>query len=77
MKLTINKPQNAYAGWTGFLTDTEGKRHKVAAWNGQASYDTRDQLIKAAKRKMKEIEAVAARRAVVLEKIANGVTGPL
>lgn len=77
MKLTINKPQNAYAGWTGFLTDADGKRHRVAAWNGQAAYDTRDQLIKAARETMKKVEATALRRAIVLEKLAIGVTGPL
>lgn len=77
MKLTINKPQNAYAGWTGFITDADGKRHLVAAWNGQAAYDTRDQLVAAAKRKATEIKAIAARRAEVRAKLAAGVSGPL
>lgn len=65
MKFTINKPQNAYAGWTGFLTDAAGKRHYVNAWNGQAAYETRDQLIKAARVKAREILAVEKRMAEV------------
>ncbi len=77
MKLTINVPKNAYAGWTGFLTDAEGNRHKVAAWNGQASYETRDALVKAARRKMAEIKAAAERQVAVREKLAAGVMGPL
>jgi hypothetical protein len=59
MKLTINIPQNAYAGWTGFITDANGKRHLVAAWDGQASYETRDALVKAAKRKASQLKAAA------------------
>lgn len=59
MKLTINIPQNAYAGWTGFITDANGKRHLVAAWDGQASYETREALVKAAKRKAAQLKAAA------------------
>lgn len=61
MKLTINKPQNGYQGWSGFITDASGKRHKVGA-DLQANFETRHALIKRAKYDASVIAAVQAKR---------------
>lgn len=66
MKLTINKPQNGYQGWGGYLTDDEGNRHRVGA-DMQCNFETRDALIKRAKIDMNIIKASKARLEAAIE----------
>ncbi len=66
MKLTINKPQNGYQGWSGFLTDAAGKRHVVGA-DMQCNFETRAALIKRARYDMTVIEAGAKKLAAAID----------
>lgn len=76
MKLTINKPKNGYQGWTGFITDANGKRHTVGA-DKQAAFNTREALVFAAKWEARVIKAGQERLARQMIAIRNGATGPL
>ena len=76
MKLTINKPKNGYAGWTGFITDAAGKRHMVGA-DLQAAFNTREALIKRARWDASVIKASQERTDRMLAAIRQGATGPL
>ena len=76
MKLTINKPQNGYQGWTGFITDAAGKRHAVGA-ELQAAFNTREALVRYAKWEARVIKAGHDRLARQVAAIRQGATGPL
>jgi hypothetical protein len=51
IKLTISKPETVFDGWCGFITLANGKRVQLTKYCGAApvSFDSREQLIKAAK----------------------------
>lgn len=53
MKLIIQKPKNGYAGWHGWVVDEKGDRHLIlkATTTGMFAFETREQLVKAAKKK--------------------------
>jgi len=62
MKLIIQKPKNGYQGWFGYVVEPNGTRHKIMRWVGQEygsyhHFETRQALIKAAKKRAAQLRA--------------------